>query len=605
MLSVSRVRREGLGVTLSEQRLPWSVGLDEAPSDVDREDLVQLARGRLRLLNLTQSVGVPIAWRSLSSRSLPPLWLFHLHYHDFLRPWVSMRGAEGVINDVIDSWLDEYGDGGRGGSSADPIAWHPYVISRRVFAWSLILAAGDVGKARSERMGRSLAAQVDWLDRHLERDIGGNHLWMNGQALALAGILFAGRGAGRWWERGKSLLDTAIEEQLSVFGEHFERSPMYQLELARGLEELAAWAEHEHPSSADSWRASAARMKGFVEELRHPDGTVCLFGDSTTDEAGMRQVEGKVADRSDWVGDYFVHRRASDLLVFDAGDVAADSLPAHGHSDLLGFELSLNGERIFADRGVFAYTGVARGEYRSSGSHNVLTIDGMELADTWSSFRMGRRGHVVNRSSVRTSDGLWIMAGHDAYRQIGIPRVDRYWFLSDLGPWFCFDVMRPRGVRRGLEKDVGDLAKGVSSGEKRGRLRCRWHRAMSRLWLAEDRRVRQEEHGWRVIGERSSCTWMPMASMAELPAKSRIEPKVTMVESTRSSRFYRTQPCVVISMENEFCGVSTMGWMISKSSADCGPVLMRSEDGWRIEWRSARGIESAWTPDRRGGFAAS
>jgi uncharacterized heparinase superfamily protein len=148
------------------------------------------------------------------------------------------------------------------------------------------------------------------------------------------------------------------------------------------------------------------------------------------------------------VGDYFVASRGGDRLIFDAGDVGPDHLPAHSHADLLGFEMSLAGERAVVDSGVFAYTGAARADFRSSRAHNVLVVDDEELADCWSSFRMGRRGHVVARASGRTAEGTWVVASHDAYAHRGIDRVSRCWFFAEgNGPWFSMHVVRGRSTR--------------------------------------------------------------------------------------------------------------------------------------------------------------
>ncbi|MBY0588953.1 heparinase II/III family protein [bacterium] len=561
-IAPGRVRRDVSGATWCSQHLPWSAGAEETTLEADREELVALARGRLRLLNRTEPVGKPIAWRNLSRRWLPPLWTFHLHYHDYLARWVRVVGSEPIIHDAVDSWLDVYADGGKGSRGTDPIAWHPYVISRRAFSWGMILAAGSVGSARTDRMTRSLASQIDWLSRHLERDIGGNHLWMNAAALALAGTLFSGPTANHWWHRGCSLLNAEIDLQLNDAGEHFERSPMYQLELAGYLEELASWADHRDPTQADAWRQTAKRMREFIEPLRHPDGVVCLFGDSTLDQPGMQSAGRSSGHHSGWMGNYYVHRDEQDLLVFDAGDMAADHLPAHAHADLLSFEMSLAGDRLFVDRGVFSYTGPARAEYRSSGSHNVLMLDRQDLADTWSSFRMGRRGHVVSRQSIRTQEGLWIVACHDAYAHRGIPIVERFWFLVDDGPWFCFDVMK--------------------SDDRRS------HQAASRLWLAEGRRLQADGGRYRLIGPSSMAYWTPIVGPTV----------VTIHETTRSNHFYRTEPCLAISMVKEFSGLASLGWMVSKRPIESEPKIALVDGTWQISWAGVDGMCVARLPDR-------
>ncbi len=545
-----RVRKRMDDTLWREVDLPWSAPLEHPVTDIDRDDLIQFARGRLRLLNLSQMVSRPILWKQFERRSLPPLWMFHLHYHDYLRRWIVIAGSETIVAEALSTWLDEFGEGGSGGWGAHPIAWHPYVISRRVFAWSALLLAETLEASLRRRMADSLASQVDWLGRHLERDIAGNHLWTNGAGLALAGCLFAGKSADRWWACGYRLLNECIDSQLSADGEHFERTPAYQCELASQLVELAGWGDRRDPDQADRWRSTSHRMRSFADRLRHPDGVSPLFGDSTFDCLEMKSSR-PLGNRSEWVGDYYVHRCAGDALIFDTGDMAADSLPAHAHADLLGFELSHAGERIFVDRGVFAYSGSARGEYRSSSSHNVLTIDSEELADVWSSFRMGRRGHVIDRDSECTQEGVWVAAAHDAYRFLGVPRVERYWFLSHEGPWFCWDFVK----------------------SSRGRT----HLVTSRLWLAENLRMNQTPSGWRIAGESSRVHWTPLGEGVD----------VRVIESTRSNRFYRAERCLAISLTSRIREHGMVGWMMSEDVDKVNATIEPVGAAFRLRWQGS------------------
>ena len=150
---------------------------------------------------------------------------------------------------------------------------------------------------------------------------------------------------------------------------------------------------------------------------------------------------------SHWHGDYFIHRSERGFLLFDAGDVGPDHLPAHAHSDLLGFEASAFGKRLFVDSGVFAYQGPRREEFRKSAAHNVLTVDWVELADVWGSFRVGRRGHAISRQSGRVAGVHWTMAEHDAYRRMDV-RVQRWWLIAEDGKvWVSVHVVLGRGSR--------------------------------------------------------------------------------------------------------------------------------------------------------------
>lgn len=400
----------------------------------------ELRRGRLTLLNRTVEVGRPVRWSPAGRETVDPLWEFHLQYHEFLLDLAP--DARTLAAETVRSWLDRYA------ARPEREGWHPYCISRRIPVWARLLADGSLEDDLCDRALASLADQADWLSRRLERDLGGNHLWENARALAIAGSLLEGPPAARWRRLGRPLLDKCVARQMLPSGEHFERTPSYQADLARGLVEAAQWVEGVDPDAARRWRGAAERMNRFLDAIRHPDGGVPLFGDSTLDApesagAGPRSEP----DRSGWVGDYFVHRAGPHQLIFDAGDMGPDDLPAHAHADLLTFELSAHGRRLLVDGGVYSYSGEKRNLFRGAGAHNVLVVDERPFADVWSSFRMGRRGHVVRRAAGRTEHGVWVSATHDGYARFGVPYVHRIWHLADGGPWIWVDVIEPADDR--------------------------------------------------------------------------------------------------------------------------------------------------------------
>jgi uncharacterized heparinase superfamily protein len=148
-------------------------------------------------------------------------------------------------------------------------------------------------------------------------------------------------------------------------------------------------------------------------------------------------------------GDIWTWRDGGDFLVFDAGAVGADHLPAHAHSDLLTIEASLAGHRLIVDSGTFDYSdGPMRQYCRSTGAHNVVQIDDAEQCDMWSRFRMGYRGWPQSLDRGCDDGFLWARAYHNAYRRAGVPRVGRWIACRPGGPWLCVDSAHGRGVHQ-------------------------------------------------------------------------------------------------------------------------------------------------------------
>ncbi|MDP6244973.1 MAG: hypothetical protein QF462_16865, partial [Myxococcota bacterium] len=60
------------------------------------------------------------------------------------------------------------------------------------------------------QLWRSLFLQAQWLSRHLETHLLGNHLLENGAALAFVGSCFSGKAGQRWLSKGLEILSAEV-----------------------------------------------------------------------------------------------------------------------------------------------------------------------------------------------------------------------------------------------------------------------------------------------------------------------------------------------------------------------------------------------------------
>jgi len=193
------------------------------------------------------------------------------------------------------------------------------------------------------------------------------------------------------------------------------------------------------------------KMAQFLGHILHPDGQIPLFGDSTLDlTPSPRQVFARL--RMDFpnlqpeqavsrqVGDYWVYREGGKFLIFDAGPVGPDHLPAHAHADLLNLEASWAGQRLFVDAGVHDYEDSPERAYcRSTAAHNTLEINGQNQCDVWSRFRMGRRGWPGPLFHDQVGPFHYAWCTHNAYRNSGCPEIKRLTMCIEDGPWLIVD----------------------------------------------------------------------------------------------------------------------------------------------------------------------
>jgi len=439
-----------------------------------------LRRHRFSYLNETSIYTDKIDW---DDKSRSRLWRLNLHYFDMAPLWildVVLNGNKETFIEwkkLVDSWI-----------AANPIghfeAWNPYCVSRRIPNW--ILAYVLTAKTQyedehfNERIFNSLYRQASYLYGNVEWDLPMNHLISNGRALFYAGVFFQGKKGRKWRDLGLRILWDRLEHDVCNDGGHAERSPMYHLlVLQDNLECFAisrelgiAW-----PSQAVS---TLYKMVEFSRKIEHPDGDIPLFNDSAlkvaTKSSEVVEVAGGILGNKygKKIKKEFGHesifslvysecnsnqseisacqrKRILDIkefpetgyyvisgpevgrkIIFDCGEIGIREVAGHGHSDLLSFEMSINGQRIIVDSGTSTYSsGKCRQYEKSILAHNTLIVDGKDTCEPWASFRMARRGHPDQVRTVQKNDFAIIDAGHSSF--LGLPGIVHRRALLSLG----------------------------------------------------------------------------------------------------------------------------------------------------------------------------
>lgn len=330
-----------------------------------------------------------------------PLWLYNLHYFDYL---FDIEDEETFWR-LIGSWIDRV-------VPLTKAAWHPYTTSLRVCNWIFAFSARYDGGRLNSFAGSfpgsffdSIYNQTRYIADFLELDVLGNHLIENCKALIVAGAFFSDN---EWLRKGEEILAQQLREQILGDGGHYERSPMYHCIILEDLLQvrLALVAAGRATATLDE---AILRSADFLANIVEADGSIPLLNDSAygislepnlllrevTSVLGMEMPDEKRVVFLENFG-LFLVRSPTLSLTFDVGANCPDYLPAHAHSDQLSYTLYMNGMPIITDSGTFEYTkGEWRNHFRATASHSTIKIDDYDLIDTWSSFRVGRRGYPI------------------------------------------------------------------------------------------------------------------------------------------------------------------------------------------------------------------
>ena len=344
------------------------------------------------------------------------LWRMNLHYMEWLEVVAADAGAEAILHWILAN------PPRRAGALDD--GWNAYALSLRIVCWLQFLARHGAALETETQatIARSLAAQLDWLARFPETDLGGNHLVKNIKALAWGAACFDGGDASEWRALALALLRRELPVQVLDDGFHFERAPSYHTQVAADLIETRMALGADAPPALDE------AIGGMVEAARlmaHPDGLPAQFGDSGLHMAyapALLAEAARVGNRPEPQSGVLpdaglaAFKSAGFSCFAKFGPLGADALPAHAHGDAGSVELSFVSHRLVVDQGVYEYvSGERRTASRAAASHNLTTPDSGDMADFFGEFRLGWRPEPRILQAHTDGHGLSVEVAHDGF----------------------------------------------------------------------------------------------------------------------------------------------------------------------------------------------
>jgi hypothetical protein len=378
--------------------------LDFNKDYLDRFEIEYIYRDKFTFINLTNEVDLSEAW---NNKDLQHLWRYNLHYFEYLFKLANEYSKDNTqikyykkYKELIRNWIENnsfaYGDG-----------WHPYTISLRITNW---ISTYEVFKEKIkhdhdfDRVFReSIYLQYKYLQINLEKDVLGNHYFENIKALLIGSIFFNDI---KVKNRFKKELLKQLEEQILEDGMHFELSPMYHKIILENLIKISYWLRDE--KIYKNLIIYIQKMINVTFSFEENFGKTPAFNDSADGVSkdfkcllevcnkyfGLNPQSNTNFNNS---GFYIIEDRYK-KLIFDTGDICPTYLPAHGHCDALSFELSINGLPLIVNSGTYQYeSGKWRNHFRSTKTHNTVTISEHEQSEIWGSFRVAKRIKKIRR----------------------------------------------------------------------------------------------------------------------------------------------------------------------------------------------------------------
>jgi hypothetical protein len=284
------------------------------------------------------------------------------------------------------------------------------------------------------RFLRALYLHGEYVATHIERaDVNGNHYLCDAVGLVFLGTFFRASERGRQWlATGREMIDAEIFNQTSSDGVDFEKSTAYHRLVLEAFLTCGVLLARAGAPLSPAWQARLERMVEFVEAYVKPDGRVPLIGDADDGRiqklgtqpvndhgyllstgaalfgrSEFKRAAGPFRDESFWLlgpdgaaafdevspaapapestafadGGFYVLRTDRVHVIVDCGEVGMEGRGGHGHNDILGFELWLDGMNLVTDCGAYLYTASRewRNRFRSTAFHNVVQVDDEEL----------------------------------------------------------------------------------------------------------------------------------------------------------------------------------------------------------------------------------
>lgn len=334
---------------------------------------------KFHFLNISKEVA------NWNDKEMSKLWLYHLHYFDYICSDLTVEISLKLIKD----WIMK-------NPPYSINAWEPYSTSLRIINWIKFLSQNRLNE---EKIVSSLISQVSYLDQNLEKHILANHYLTNLKAMLFAAVFFNNTNL---IEKYLKLFFSEVKNQFLSEGVHYELTPAYHALLLNDIMEIYLILKER-----TTYHKEANKLKDFIQKgyqyyqlFLMPNSKLVRFGDTCifntpkedTINSNYNNIFKSPSSPKIQPKSFKRINQRTITSIFKLKSFLPSYQPGHSHCDIGSYELFLNKKPIIVDTGISTYQESERRlTERSSLSHNVLIRNGENQANIWKAFRVANR----------------------------------------------------------------------------------------------------------------------------------------------------------------------------------------------------------------------
>ncbi|MFK7813236.1 MAG: alginate lyase family protein [Maribacter sp.] len=384
------------------------------------------------------------------------------------------------VHEVLQDWKQK-------NPIAHSVNWYPMEVSIRsinlIQLREVLLLAKGTNKT-IDVLNEILILHGIFLWRNIEyTDVRGNHYAANLTALLLLGITFKGfyKEAKRWQNYALEKIEPEFHLQFIDDGVNFEKSIAYH-RLVVELYLICFLTMQRLGIEIDSKTKAILRNAClFTKDCTKPNFSTPIIGDNDSasvfqndelplnDHTNLLQLASIFLDDTNInstsktysstlelfgieklkalenhpiketqllsypKGGFVILKNQSNYFITDVGEVGMKGRGGHGHNDLFAFEFMLNGQDFIVDAGCYTYTGdlALKNEMKSSAYHNILTVDGEEIAPLIGNWGIANIANPYDLLTKENDETITISGKHNGYNRLSDGLVHQRTFELD------------------------------------------------------------------------------------------------------------------------------------------------------------------------------